>query len=218
MDEKNPVHYESLIIVRKTRREDIDELVQVAKAGYGSPTMGPTHEKYESHLTIFPEGQLCVEYDGKLIGSCSSLIVNIEDYGKNHTFNEIADGGYIRNHNPTGRYLYGIDVVVHPDYRHMKVGQHLYKARRDICQKLNLQSIAFGGRMPNYHRYADQMTAEEYVNQVIKQNIYDPVVNFHIKNGFKFKHILKNYIPKDNESLGHATFMEWKNPKYMPKL
>jgi GNAT superfamily N-acetyltransferase len=204
------------IIVRNTTKEDIDELVQMAAKGYGLEDMAPTKEKYESHIKHFPEGQFCVEYDGKLIASCSSVIINIDDYGQNHTFNDVADGGYIRNHRPNGKNLYGIDVVVHPDYRGMNAGKRLYEARRNLAKKWNLESIIFGGRIPNYHLYADRMTAEEYVQKVLDGEIFDPVIVFQTRNGFVCKGVMKDYIPKDTESLGYATFMEWKNPDYQP--
>ncbi|GIN22357.1 MAG TPA: GNAT family N-acetyltransferase [Bacillus bacterium] len=204
------------IIVRNTTLEDIDELVPMAIKGYGYEDMAPTKEKYKSHLKHFPEGQFCVEYGGKLIASCSSVLINIEDYGENHTFNDVAGGGYIDNHNPNGKNLYGIDVVVHPDYRKMKVGKRLYEARRKLAKDMNLESIIFGGRIPNYQQYADQMTAEEYVRKVLDGEIFDPVIVFQTRNGFECKGVMKGYIPKDEESLGYATLMEWKNPDYSP--
>lgn len=32
----------------------------------------------------------------------------------------------------------------------------------------------FGGRIPNYHKYADKMRPKEYIEQVRKREIYDP--------------------------------------------
>ncbi|HET7579586.1 MAG TPA: bifunctional GNAT family N-acetyltransferase/carbon-nitrogen hydrolase family protein, partial [Bacillales bacterium] len=174
-------------------------------------------EHFESQLNIFPEGQVCIEYDGEIIGSCSSIIVNFEEYGEDHSFDEIADEGFIRNHNPDGVNLYGIEVVVHPDYRSMKIGRRLYEERRKICQKFNLKSILFGGRIPNFHKYADQMTAEEYVEQVIKKNLYDPVLTFQLMNGFQLRTVMPHYLPDDRVSLEYATLMEWHNPDYVPE-
>ena len=202
------------IKLRNSRVEDIDELVNLGIEGFGNDQMGVTHDKLKSHLTVFPEGQFCVEYDGKLVGSCNSLIVNLDDYGEKHTFNDISDGGYIRNHDPKGTTLYGIDVVVHPHYRKMNIGKLLYEARSNLCEKHNLKNIVFGGRMPNYYKYQEQLTPEEYVEEVVKGNLKDPVINFHIRRGFTYKGIIPNYISKDEESLGYATLMEWTNPEY----
>jgi predicted amidohydrolase/GNAT superfamily N-acetyltransferase len=219
MSDKEKVDSKKLgqeIIVRNTRYEDIDEIVELAKIGYGIPEIAFTKQQYESHLQIFPEGQICVEYKGKIIGACSSLIVNFDEYGENHTLKEISGGGYIRNHNPQGVNLYGIDIVVHPDYRNMKIGRRLYEARRELCKKFNLKSIIFGGRIPNYHKYADQMSAEEYVKQVMEKKIYDPVLTFQVMNGFELRKVMSNYLTEDKDSCQYATLMEWVNVDYRP--
>lgn len=205
------------LIVRNIRKEDVDEIVKLAQLGFGNPAIAFTKKQYLSHIEIFPEGQVCVEYKGKIVGSCSSLIINFDEYGKEHTIDEISGNGYITNHNPNGKNLYGIDVVVHPDYRHMKIGRRLYEARREICKRYNLKSIIFGGRLPNYHKYADKMSVHEYVEQVQKKNIYDPVLTFQLMNGFKVKGILPDYLKHDTESLKYATLMEWENVDYVPK-
>ncbi|WP_405027686.1 GNAT family N-acetyltransferase [Lentibacillus songyuanensis] len=210
--------YEKEIVVCPIQPEDIDEIIEMAKIGFANPEIPFQRKHYESHLRIFPEGQVCIKFDGKIVGSCSSLIVNVDEYNEKHTIDEITDDGFIRNHNPDGVNLYGTDVVVHPEYRNMKIGRRLYEARRQICKKFHLKSIVFGGRIPNYHKYAEQISPEEYVYQVIKKNMYDPVLTFQLINGFTFKRILPNYLPDDHASLKYATLMEWKNPEYVPKV
>lgn len=205
---------EKELIVRNTREEDAQALYELGVVGYGDENMGVTAEKVRSHLKHFPEGQFVVEHNNKIVGSCSSLIVKFDDYGKDHTFNEITGSGYITTHNPEGDTLYGMDVVVHPDYRGKKVGHKLYEARRQLCKKLNLKHIIFGGRMPNYHLYKDELSPEEYVEKVLNGEIKDPVIRFHTNQGFTFKGVIKNYLEKDDESLGYATFMQWDNPDY----
>ena len=77
--------------------------------------MEPWEESHlKSHLAIFPEGQLIAELDGEIIGSCSSLIINFDEYDDRHTWDDVTDEGYITNHNPDGYNMYGIEVMVHP--------------------------------------------------------------------------------------------------------
>ncbi|KKE78222.1 bifunctional GNAT family N-acetyltransferase/carbon-nitrogen hydrolase family protein [Oceanobacillus caeni] len=215
MANEDTAEFEKKLIVRNTRYEDIEGIIKMNQLGFGNPEIAFKREHFESQLSIFPEGQVCIEYEGEIIGSCSSIIVNFDDYGVNHTFSQIADDGFIRNHNPNGENLYGIEVVVHPDYRHMKIGRRLYEARREICRKFNLKSILFGGRIPNYHNYANRLTAEQYVEQVIKRNLYDPVLTFQLMNDFELIKVMPNYLAKDEASLEYATLMEWKNPEYI---
>src|SRR5690625_4692910 len=206
--------FEKKLIIREIQPEDIDDVVKVAQAAFGNPDIAFEKKHYESHIKIFPEGQACVEYNGKIIGSSSSVIVNYDEYGHDHSFGEISGNNYITNHNPKGRNLYGLDVVVHPDYRHLKIGRRLYEERRNLCKRLNLESIMFGGRIPNYHKYADKLTAEDYVRQVEKHKIYDPVLRFQLTNGYKVHSVKANYLIDDVDSLEYATIMEWKNIDY----
>lgn len=216
MSEADTTKYQKEIIVRNIREEDIEEVVKVANLSFGLPGVAFEAEHYRSHIDIFPEGQFCVEYGGKIIGACSSIIINFDEYGEDHTFDEISGDGYIRNHNPKGINLYGLDVVVHPDYQKLKIGRRLYEARRKLCRQFNLKSILFGGRMPNYYKYADKLTPEEFVDQVIKKKLYDPVITFQTMNGFRFKKVLPKYLPHDEASLENATLMEWVNEDYAP--
>ena len=93
----------------------------------------------KSHLAIFPEGQLIAELDGEIIGSCSSLIINFDEYDDRHTWDDVTDDGYITNHNPDGYNIYGIEVMVHPGYRRMKVGQRLYEGAKRARTRTQLK-------------------------------------------------------------------------------
>lgn len=199
------------LILRNSRLDDAEHIADLARLCFDPPEIAFTKDNYTSQIEKFPEGQLCVEFKGEIIGSCSSLIVNIDEYPKYHTLVDMSDSGNIQNHNPNGKHLYGIDVIVHPEYRSMKIGTRLYEARKQVCKNLNLQAVIFGGRIPNYHKYTDTLNVEEYVDKIIKKDIYDPVLTFQLKNGFKYQYILPNYLPTDHESLYYATFMQWVN-------
>lgn len=104
MPETDVSKFEKKIEVRNIRFEDIDDIMALSKKCF--PGMEPwKHEQLESHIRIFPEGQFCVEYEGKIVGSCSSLIVNFDEYEDQHTWDTITANGYITNHNPHGLNL-----------------------------------------------------------------------------------------------------------------
>ena len=205
--------FEKVVTVRTIQREDFEAIINLQKLCF--PNMEPwTIPELESHLDIFPEGQICVELEGAIIGSSSSLIINFDEYNDQHSWAEITDNGYITNHNPEGHNLYGIEVMVHPDYRNMKIGKRLYQARQELAEALNLKSIVIGGRIPGYAQYADEMTPREYVKEVISLNLYDPILTFQLSSGFVLKRIIKKYLPDDRASLQYATLMEWNNIEY----
>ena len=58
----------------------------------------------------------------------------------------------------------------------------------------------FGGRIPNYHKYADKMRPKEYIDRVRQREIYDPVLTFQLSNDFHVRKVMTNYLPNDEES------------------
>ena len=47
---------------------------------------------------------------------------------------------------PEGDAMYGLDVLIHPDYRGYRLGRRLYEARKELCRSLNLRAILAGGQ------------------------------------------------------------------------
>lgn len=198
------------IVLRNIRIEDYDAIREMALRCF--PGMHPwEREQIESQLSIFPEGQLCIEFDGKLAASSSNLIVDFDDYDDWQNWKEIADAGYIRNHDPAGDTLYGIEIMVDPAYRGMKFARRLYEARKELCRQKNLNSIMIGGRIPGYGKHADSMSAREYVERVIRKELTDPVLTVQLSNGFTLRSLIPDYFPADEASRGYATCLEWVN-------
>ncbi|MEZ4772478.1 MAG: bifunctional GNAT family N-acetyltransferase/carbon-nitrogen hydrolase family protein [Bacteroidia bacterium] len=172
----------------------------------------------ESHIRTllekFPEGQICVVVDGKVAASALSLIVKYDDFGDNHTYQQITGNYTFSTHNPKGDTLYGIDVFVHSEFRGMRLGRRLYDVRKELCEQLNLRAIVAGGRIPNYNEYADKITPREYIDKVKLKEIYDPVLTFQMSNDFHVKKLITGYLPGDEESREFATLLEWNNIYY----
>ena len=131
-----------------------------------------------------------------------------------HNWSAISDHGFIRNHNPRGDTLYGIEIMVDPEYRGMKLSRRLYDARKELCCERNLARIIIGGRIPGYGEHANSMSAREYVERVIDKSMYDPVLTAQLANGFSLKGLIPNYFPSDSASRGYATYLEWTNLEY----
>lgn len=204
------------LIIRTLQREDFDDLLAMQQLCF--PGITPwTAEQLESQIRIFPEGQIVIEIDGKMAASSSSLILSYDEKLAWHDWSKISDGGFIRNHNPRGDTLYGLEMMVMPKYRGMRLSRRLYDARKDICRSRNLARIIIGGRIPGYHRYADRWNAREYVEQVIEKALYDPVLTSQISNGFALQRLIPNYLPSDTDSCGYATFLEWSNVDYQDR-
>ncbi len=202
--------FEQRIRIRPLRIEDFDRLVALQRACF--PGMATwKREQIESQLALFPEGQVVVELGGELVASSSSLIVDFSEYSEWHSWKEISDNGYIRNHDPEGDTLYGIEVMVDPRYRGLKLARRLYGERKRLARERNLRRIIVGGRIPGYGAHAEEMSAVEYVGQVMDKTLFDPVLTAQVANGFVLKQLVPDYFPGDADSRGFATFLEWTN-------
>jgi predicted amidohydrolase/ribosomal protein S18 acetylase RimI-like enzyme len=209
--------FEQRIRVRSMTMDDFDALVSMQQRCF--PNMKPWRPDHiQSLLANFSDGQLVVEYDGQVVASSSSLVVDFDDYDEWHNWREISDNGYIRNHNPDGDTLYGIEIMVDPDFRGRKLARRLYDARKRLARRMNLKQIIIGGRIPGYGEHADAMSATEYVERVMAKELFDPVLTAQISNGFDLRRLIPDYFPSDVESRGYATFLVWTNLEYMDKV
>lgn len=196
--------------------EDYQQLLIAMKAAYphwqGSYWSSDSIKKL---IQKFPEGQLVVKVDGVVVGCALSIIIDYDKFGDKHTYKAITGNYTFTTHDPLkGDVLYGIEIFIHPDYRGLRLGRRLYDARKDLCEQLNLRAILFGGRIPEYYKYADRLGPKEYIQKVKNKEIYDPVLTFQLSNDFHVKKVLKNYAPEDMQSKEFATLLEWDNMYY----
>lgn len=171
-------------------------------------------KQIKSLIKMFPEGQAVIKVNGQLAGCSLSIIVDYDRFEDNHTYQEITGQETFSTHSEDGDVLYGIDIFIKPEFRGLRLGRRLYDYRKELCEKLNLKSIAFGGRIPNYHEYSDTLTPKKYIEKVRRKEIHDPVLSFQINNDFHPAKIIKNYLDGDDASNDFAVLMEWDNIYY----
>jgi predicted amidohydrolase len=206
------------IETRALTLQDYDELVVTMKRAYPQMSESIWSKKSIEKLTrIFPKGQICITVDGKLAAVALSIIVNYDEFGDDHTYVDITGNYTFNTHLSTGNVLYGIEVFVDPEFRELRLGRRLYDARKELCELLNLKSIILGGRIPNYHKYSDELSPREYIRRVRDKEIYDPVLSFQLSNNFLPIKILKKYLPEDESSLENAVLLQWNNIYYSKK-
>lgn len=196
---------------------DYEELKEAMIIAY-SQLEEPYWEKYhlEKLISIFPEGQVVIKADDVLAGCALSIIVDQEAGEQDHTYTEITADYTFSTHDPEGEVLYGIDIFIKPEFRGLRLGRRLYDYRKELCEKLNLKSIVFGGRIPNYHKYENELSPKQYIEKVRLKEINDPVLNFQLSNDFHPTRIIKNYLEGDEASKEYAVLLEWDNIYYEP--
>ncbi|MBF0349702.1 MAG: bifunctional GNAT family N-acetyltransferase/carbon-nitrogen hydrolase family protein [SAR324 cluster bacterium] len=202
------------LLLRNIQHGDYNDLREIMERVYSHITTPWEKEQYEAQLAKFPEGQICIEDNGKVVAAALSLIVDYEQFGDKHTYVQITGNGYLTTHNPKGDTLYGMDIMVHPGYQGLRLGRRLYDARKELCEKLNLRRIIAGGRIPGYKRHAEEMSPQTYIRQVKNKEIYDPVLSFQLSNEFHVRKLMQNYWFEDTDSHTYATLLEWINIYY----
>ena len=192
--------------------EDYHQLSEAMTIAY--PNMQNPHWKeaeIKQLIKKFPEGQVAIKVNDQIAGCALSIIVDYEKYNHQHTYKEVTGNYKFTTHKSDGDMLYGIDIFILPDYRGLRLGRRLYDYRKELCENLNLKGVAFGGRIPNYHKYAKELTPKQYIEKVRHKEIQDPVLDFQMSNDFHPKLILKNYLEGDKASKDYAVLLEWSN-------
>ena len=192
--------------------EDIAELSTkiYRKVPYTAPEI-------RGQINNFPEGVFVAIFEDRIVGYCATLRISERRAFRNHSWSQITGGGYGTTHNPKGDWLYGYEVFVDPGYRRLRIGDRLYRERRNLCQPYRLQGIVIVGRLPYLAKRIKRVgTADEYVKAAQAKKIKDPTFTFQARQGFEYLRVLKNYSPEDHESMGMGALMIWRNPDIDP--
>ena len=198
--------------IRPLTMDAFEDLASAMSAAYPDWSGGLwKKETIEKLVHMFPAGQLGAFVNGRLAGAALTIIVDIDKLGFEHTYLKATGNYSFSTHDPKGNVLYGIEVFVHPEFRGMRLGRRLYDARKELCEQLNLRSVMFGGRIPNYYKHAEKLTPKQYIAKVRNKTIRDPVLSFQLSNDFHVVRMLKGYMPDDVNSMEYATLMEWDN-------
>lgn len=209
----SPANDEHRLNLRPLRPDDYNDILSIMQQVW--PEFEPwKRSEFKYLLRRFPEGQLGIEDNGKIIAVGLSLIVYYKKWGDRHTYSQITANDTFTTHDPKGDTLYDIDIFVDPDYRNMRLGRRLYDARKELCYNRNLRGIIAGGRIPGFEQHAQTLKPHEYVKLVRAKELYDPILTFQLSNGFHVRRIMKGYLPDDRESKTYATLLEWLNIYY----
>jgi GNAT superfamily N-acetyltransferase len=185
-----------VIDIVRTRPEHADQLARLQEIIF--PTLAPEQrfiaEHYLKHIELFPEGQFTAIDGVRVIGATTTIRLNFDFDHPDHTFADIIQGGWMTSHDPNGRWLYGADIGVHPDYRKRGIMRRLYRARQDTVHALGLEGQVTVGMPSGYGALKDQMTAEQYYAELAAGSRTDPTVSAQMRIGFELRGLIPNYI------------------------
>jgi predicted amidohydrolase len=202
-----------LVYLKKENHSSICKLMEDEYRHLDESTW--SKEEFEALIEKFPNGQVAIKIDGEFAGFALSIIVDYTKFDDSHSYKEITGNYTFSTHDDNGNMLYGVDIFINKKFRGLRLGRRLYDFRKELCEELNLKGIIFGGRIPNYSKYADKITPKDYIQKVKEREIYDPVLNFQLSNDFYVKRVIKNYLEGDIDSKEYACLLAWNNIYYM---
>jgi ribosomal protein S18 acetylase RimI-like enzyme len=202
--------------VRPAEQGDIAQLVNLQFEVYPPPDFPPVNRwgasQLEAHHEVFPEGQLVAEDEGRVVGSATTMITTRDRCERPHSFHQITGGSRLSAHDPEGDALYGVDILVSPYFRGQGVARALYDARFALQERLELPSFYAGARIPGYAPLADTMSAEQYVDEVVRGEREDPTLSAQLHLGFEPVLVLPDYM-KDPETKDYAVLVRRRLPE-----
>lgn len=182
--------------VVQTRAEHADGLAELQTIVF--PTLAPEErfeaKHYRKHIELFPEGQFCVVDRDRVVGMTSTIRMDFDFAHPNHTFAEVIQGGWLTSHDPSGPWLYGADLGVHPDYRKRGIARALYWARHALAQRLGLRGQLTVGMPSGYGAVKHAITMDRYYAELAAGTRVDPTISTQLRIGFEPRGVVPGYI------------------------
>lgn len=184
------------LVVESARPEDADQLEELQRVVF--PTLADEQRfkaaHYRRHLELFAPGQFVVRDGPRVVAATATIRMHFDFAHINHTFADIIQGGWLTSHEPTGDWLYGADLGVHPDYRGRGLAVALYAARQELVWALGLKGQVTAGMMSGFGAVKHRMSAQAYYEGLLSGAINDPTLSMQQKVGFELKALLSNYL------------------------
>jgi len=211
------------LTIENAKAEHGAQIHEIIKRAFGVPEDDPCDEcigaeAVAEQVKRFPEGQFVALYqttssDILVVGYASTMRTNRPPNNKPKSWMDAIGTLGIANHVPDGDWLYGVEMAVRPKYHRQGIGTQLYDARFELVQRLNLKGWYACGMLMGYHRYADQMSVQEYGEKVIKRELHDPTVTMQMNRGFTPLEVVEDYLDEPLAG-GGAVLIIWENPEY----
>ena len=151
-----------------------------------------TREHYLAHLRIFPEGQFVALDGGRVVGATTTMRYHLDL--RPHTFLEVSGNLWMTTHEPSGDWLYGLDLGVDPAWRRQGMARAFYRARQEQARALGLKGQITVGMMNGYGAVSHLMSPEDYFEGLRRGEIQDPTVSMQLSVGFVIRALIKGYL------------------------
>lgn len=208
------------IRVREAHENDLKPYLELQKKRWQENNV-VSLANLQARLEAHPEGMLVAEENGEIVGMVYAMRISSYDESNPPSWYQITNNGACDNHDPNGPIMFGVDLTTAPGVG-ARAGDALLEAIGQMVVRNNLQIAMLGGRMPGYHIYKDQLTAEEYLwAKNDRGEFLDRQVRFYASiPGLRVIKALPKYFD-DPESDDYGVLLKWNNPFYslpLPRL
>jgi len=172
------------------------------------------HELREM-LARFPNGQfVAVTESGgreRVVGVAVAMRTDYAPSAPPLSWRDMIGDLGISAHDPEGRWLYGVEKAVHPDFQGMGIGSALYRAQFGLVEKLGLKGMYAGGMLKGYKNHRLELSVREYAGRVMRGELFDPTVSVQMRRGFRPRAVIDHYAwDRDAEHTG--VLIVWEPP------
>jgi hypothetical protein len=201
------------VTIRRAVPADIPIYIALQRERWDADVVA-TRAQLESRLKSYPQGMLVAERDGKIVGMVYAMRITRYDYEKYPSWDEITNKGYCNNVDLDGNAIFGVDLSTARGVG-SAAGDKLLLGVGELAIREGVKEILLGGRMPEYHKYADKLSAEDYLLAKGPDNkSLDRQIRFYTSiPGLKALKVLPNYF-QDPDSLNYGVLLRWQNPFY----
>jgi predicted N-acetyltransferase YhbS len=182
------------------------------------PLMPPgdqyTAKELRELARIFPEGTIVALDGDTVVGMGTGIFTNLDLNDLPPTEDDILytlDGRNLHDWN--GRYYFGSDMAVHPDYRGNGIGRAIYERRKAVIKKYNKQGFVAAAVLPGYAPHEATLDIDTYLAKVVAGELYDPTLSMQLRNGFQVIRPIKDFFVYPRSSNWCALII-WSNPDY----
>ena len=195
----------------------ITAFVSVNKAAWPPPFPQEilwTEYEVSQHIKNCPQLQFCAIYEGRIIGTVSTIHISESAVLNCKGWESISGFGTLKTHTNDGNCMFGIDLSVIPEFQGKGVSEKLITTALLMGAVLvNKKGCFLGSRMPSYHKKS-HIPVEQYVfGKKLEGKTMDPEIRLYQGDGFRIINIIPDYI-KDPDSLNYGALMFWENPFY----
>lgn len=218
-----PVRVVYDMVIVNTRPEHAKGAAETVKLAFGLPSDYQADDCFEPHHFLkhhdhFPEGQFVAVMRSAsrpdyVVGVAVTMRTAYSPAAPPKSWIQMLESLNLDGHNPGGKWLYGVEMAVRPEFRKYGIGTALYEARFDLVRRLGLRGWYAVGMLMGYEQYRHCMTVHQYGEKVMRREIFDPTVTMQMNRGFQPLQVVEQYIHEP--AAGNAgVLIVWDNPEF----